>query len=299
LFNKKDFNNLIYTNQACSIKNNKIFLSKQISIDIPQFKNQFNTFNQVRIIPKQKFIEIEIVYQYNEINHELNKESYSSIDFGINNLIALVSENNPLIISGKQIKSINQYYNKTKARLLSIKDKSKIKGYTKQLYNLELKRNEKLKDLLHKVSRYLVNYLVKNKIGNIVIGYNKSWKDSINLGNKTNQTFVSIPYLKLINYIKYKCKMAGINFVLHEESYTSKCDSLVLEKLGKQDVYLGKRIKRGLFQSSIGKLINADINGALNIMRKVVNDSYASKIINSGLLFNPIKIRDIYSLNSL
>ena len=136
-----------------------------------------------------------------------------------------------------------------------------------------------------------MNRLITNKIGNLVVGYNKGWKDSINIGKRNNQTFVNISYDKLLKYLKYKCEMSGIKFILSEESYTSKCDGLAGEEIGKHETYLGKRIRRGLFQSSIGKLINADVNGALNIMRKVVGDSeIISKIINSGWLFQPLRV---------
>ena len=138
--------------------------------------------------------------------------------------------------------------------------------------------------------------MIQNKVGNLIIGHNNRWKDSINIGKVNNQNFFMIPFDKLISYLKYKCEMAGINVIDYEESYTSKCDALSLESISKHDNYKGKRIKRGLFQSSVGKLINADVNGALNIMRKVVNDSYVSKIIDSGQLFRPIKFKDLYSL---
>lgn len=116
------------------------------------------------------------------------------------------------------------------------------------------------------------------------------WKNRISLGKKTNQKFVEIPFSKLIDKISYKCKLVGISFQVNEESYTSKVDHLAFEKLCKHDVYLGKRKKRGLFQSSIGKLINADINGAIGIGRKVFGDSYISGIIDSGLAFNPVRV---------
>jgi IS605 OrfB family transposase len=138
--------------------------------------------------------------------------------------------------------------------------------------------------------------LIQNNVGNLIIGHNNGWKDSINIGKVNNQNFVMIPFDKLISYLKYKCEIAGIMVIETEESYTSKCDALVLESIHKHDKYKGKRIKRGLFQSSVGKLINADVNGALNIMRKVVGDSYVNKIIDSGLLFRPIKFNDLYSL---
>ena len=298
-YKRTKYNQLIYTNQCAVIKNNKIYLSKNLILDIPQFKEQFINFNQITITPKNNRIAVSIIYKVDELNDLVDPTKFSSIDLGVNNLASMIIEGkNPLIFSGKQLKSVNQFYNKQKSELCSIKDKMGIKLYTKKLYGLENKREDVFRDLFHKLSRFIVNYLIENKIGNLVVGYNKNWKDSIELGNKTNQTFVSIPYLKLINYLKYKCKLVGINLILNEESYTSKCDGLALESLEKQDEYLGKRVKRGLFQSSIGKLINADINGALNILRKVVGDS-VSQIINSGLLFNPVKIRDLYDLNSL
>lgn len=123
-----------------------------------------------------------------------------------------------------------------------------------------------------------------------MIGLNRGWKIGINLGKKTNQKFVEIPFSKLIDKISYKCKLVGISFQVNEEFYTSKVDHLAFEKLCKHDVYLGKRKKRGLFQSSIGKLINADINGAIGIGRKVFDDSYVSRIIGSGLAFNPVRV---------
>lgn len=132
--------------------------------------------------------------------------------------------------------------------------------------------------------------LNKDNVLSIDLGLNKGWKQEINLGKKTNQKFVEIPFSRLIDKISYKCKLVGISFQINEESYTSKVDHLAFEKLGKHDVYLGKRKKRGLFQSSIGKLLNADINGAIGIGRKVFGDFYVSKIIDSGFAFNPVRV---------
>lgn len=130
----------------------------------------------------------------------------------------------------------------------------------------------------------------------LVVGYNKGWKQNVNMGKRNNQKFTQIPFARLVSYLEYKCELAGIEIVIHEESYTSKCDSLAFEKIGKHENYLGKRKKRGLFQSSVGKLINADVNGALNIMRKVVGDSCESirRIIDRGLLFNPVRITNVF-----
>lgn len=293
---KKTANQLIYTNQCCVIKNDGyLYLDKYTKIKIPQFekyKDKIKNFQQVRINPKlNNSFEIEIIYIVeNEINIKLNKDLYSSIDLGVDNIATLILPNNrPILFNGKQIKAKNQYFNKEISRLKSCL--SNNQKSSKQIKNLYNKRNNQLTDIFHKLSKRIVNLLVENKIGNLVVGYNKGWKDSINLGKRNNQTFVSISYEKLINYLKYKCEMIGINLIINEESYTSKCDSLALEEIKKHDAYLGKRIKRGLFQSSIGKLINADVNGSLNILRKVVNDSeIISKIINSGWLFRPIRV---------
>ena len=250
-----------------------------------------NNFQQVRIIPKfDKSFDVEIVYnQENQINESLNKDLYSSIDLGVDNLATLVLPNqNSILFNGRPIKSINQYFNKRISKLNS--ELTNNQRTSKQIKRLWYKRENQMRDTFHKVSRKIVNLLIENKVGNIVVGYNKGWKESINIGKRNNQTFVQIPYLKLIDYLKYKCEMVGINLIVNEESYTSKCDALAGEEICKHETYLGKRIKRGLFQSSVGKLINADVNGALNILRKVIGDSYASRIINSGWLFQPIRV---------
>jgi putative transposase len=295
---KKNYNNLIYTNQCCQIKDGYLILEKNVKICIPQYDKYgkwLSSFNQVRVIVKPTYFKIEIVYSRDVENAGLNYEEYSSIDLGIDNLVTLGTHNSqPLLISGRQVKSINQYFNKRLAKYQSIKDSQNIKRQTKRICKLYSDRENAMNDVFHKISRLIVNYLVHNKIGNLVIGYNANWKDSVSLGNKTNQKFVQIPYLKMINYLKYKCELVGIKLVLHEESYTSKCDALALEPVSKRESYSGKRVKRGLFQSASNKFVNADVNGMLNILRKVVGDSYVSKIIDSGLLFNPVKVRNVF-----
>ena len=293
---KQDVNQLIYTNQCCSIKDDGyLYLDKKTKIKIPQFEKyqtKFKSFQQVRVIPKlNKSFEIEIVYIDNtEHNIELDNNLYASIDLGIDNIATIILPNEkPILFNGRQIKAKNQYFNKQISRF-----KSKLtnnKKTSKQIQELYSKRDNQLSDIFHKLSRMIVNKLIENKIGNIVVGYNKGWKDSINIGKRNNQTFVQISYDMLLNYLKYKCEMVGINLIIHEESYTSKCDGLALEDVKQHDTYLGKRVKRGLFQSSICKVINADVNGALNILRKVVGDSeQVVRIINSGWLFQPLRI---------
>ena len=122
---------------------------------------------------------------------------------------------------------------------------------------------------------------------NIIIGYNEGWKTKVNLGSHTNRNFYSIPYSRIIYKLKEKLESNGKNLIIHEESYTSKCDSLTLENLTKRDNFNGDRIYRGLFISKIGKAINADLNGAINIMRKVIN----MKKITGEKIYNPTVIR--------
>lgn len=299
---KRDYNQLILTSQCCQIKESFVFLQKDLKIYIPQWEKygkKLNRFNQVRINPLRngKLIEIEIIYESDINNNELDYSKCCSIDLGVDNLVTLVSEDNqPIIYNGKQFKSINQLFNKCLARCKSELDKcNKGKRTSNKIQKLYEKRKNTLSDLMHKVSRHIVRYMLSKRMGTIVVGYNRGWKDCIRIGKRNNQTFVQVPYETLISYLKYKCEMNGIKCIETEESYTSKCDSLSMELIEKHEIYDGKRIKRGLYQSSVGKLINADVNGALNIMRKVFNDS-AKRIIDRGLLFNPMKLCDLWHL---
>ena len=221
---------------------------------------------------------------------ELDNNLYASIDLGVDNIATMVLSNEkPILFNGRQVKAKNQYFNKKISKLKS--ELTNNKKTSKQIRNLYNKRDNQLSDIFHKLSRMIVNKMISNKIGNIVVGYNKGWKDSINIGKRNNQTFVQTSFDKFIEYLKYKCEMVGINLIINDESYTSKCDALALEDVKQHDTYLGKRVKRGLFQSSMGKVINADVNGSLNILRKVVGDSeQVVRIINSGWLFQPLRI---------
>lgn len=285
----KKQNMVVFTTSTCRLKSDGyIHFIKNI---IPPIKTNIGDSKlcQVRIIPQATCYVVEVIYEKEEHNLSLDKDNVLSIDLGLNNLCTCVSNVGikPFVVNGKIIKSFNQWYNKKRARLMSyIGDK----GTSKRLRRLNNYRNFWVEDHIHKISRFIVNYCICNNIGSLVIGLNKGWKNGINLGKKINQKFVEIPFSKLIRKIFYKCKLVGIILQVHEESYTSKVDHLAFEKLGKHDVYLGKRKKRGLFQSSTGKLINADINGAIGIGRKVFGDSYVSKIIDSGLAFNPVRV---------
>lgn len=301
---KKGLNQLIIPNQSCKIEDGYLILTKTVRVPIPQWEKygeKLEGFQQVRINPRfgGEWFEIEIVYLAEEVaNPALDMGQYASIDLGVGNLATMMDtrDGEALIFNGKQLKAVNQWYNKTLATLKSAAMKCNGKRTTCRIQALTFRRNSRIDDLLHKTSREIVNILLRKGIGTLVVGHNKWWKDEVNLGEANNQNFVGIPFSRFISFLSYKCRMAGIAFVETEEAHTSKCDALALEEVGHHDKYMGRRKKRGLFQSSVGKLLNADVNGALNIMRKVVDDSLVRGIIDRGRLFRPVKLRDLYSL---
>ena len=287
--------NLYYTNQSCSIKDGRIRLSKDLFIAIPQWEkygDRLKSFHQVRLIPNSRNIKVEIVYEKEIEQADVDKKKYASIDLGLDNLATMVTFEGCTIYSGKYLKSYNNHFNKTLSHLQSIKDLQGIKRMTRRITRMYDKRDRYFEDAFHKVSRQIVDTLVREHIGTLVVGYNAGWKQKSDMGKKNNQKFVQMPFARLVDYLRYKCEMIGIEFIAHEESYTSKCDALALEKIGKHESYLGRRVKRGLFRSSTGRLINADQNGALNILRKVVGDSEFTRIVGSGHSLCPIRYRN-------
>ena len=289
--------NLYYTNQSCSIKDGSIRLAKDLFVHIPQwekYSSRIVKFNQVRMIPNDHNIKVEIVYDYDIQHADVDTDKCAAIDFGLDNLATMVTSEGCTIYSGKYLKSYNNHFNKTLSHLQSIKDLQGIKRTTRRITRMYDKRARYFEDAFQKVSRQIVDTLVRNRIGTLVVGYNAGWKQNSDMGKKNNQKFVQMPFARLADYLRYKCEMIGIKFIVHEESYTSKCDALALEPIGKHETYLGRRVKRGLFRSSTGKMINADQNGALNILRKVVGDSEFSRIVGSGHSLCPIRYRNLF-----
>ncbi|MBN1801106.1 MAG: transposase [Candidatus Lokiarchaeota archaeon] len=307
-YKKEGYKLVIFTNQNSKISKDKIILTMSsqfkkafpefahaLEISIPQYKNKsFKDYQQVRILPRKKCYEVEIVYNPLEKKRELDKNKYLSIDFGLNNLITAVENGNsrPFIISGRILKSINQHWNKRKARLHSIKDKQEIQ-WTDQLDTITITRNDRVRDYMHKTARFIVEYCVNNEIGTICLGDLKNIKKNIRMGRQNNQNFVTIPIQKLKQIITYKAQLVGIHVEEVDESYTSKCSSLDLEPIQKREIYIGKRIKRGVFRGS-NFLLNADVNGALNIMRKVIGDDFIKTLSDRGCWFQPVRIRDVF-----
>ena len=275
----------IFPKQAIGLrefkKTSKLRLS-QTDIYIATKLTDFSSLKEVRIVPRMHHYVIEVVYQVKEKTH-CDNGKYASIDLGLNNLatVAFNEGSKPLIVNGRPLKSINQYYNKKKAQY-----QSRIKGNkrtSKRICTLTNKRNNKVTDYLHKVSRLLVNQLVSKNIGTLVIGKNSNMKQDINIGKVNNQNFVQLPIMRFADLMKYKCELEGIKVLFNEESYTSKCSFLDGEPICKHDKYMGKRVKRGLFVSRNGIKINADVNGAYNIMIKAIPNAFANGIEGVGV----------------
>lgn len=291
------------------IKNNKLIIPfsnaykkmhKPITINIPPILAD-KKIKEIRIIPKSnaRFFEIQYTYEVEDIQSNLNSNNALAIDLGINNLCTCVTNSGKsFIIDGKRLKAINQWYNKQNALLQCIKDKQKIdvKYTNKQINNLR-KRNNRVNDYMNKVARKVIKYCLENDIGTIVIGYNREFQKESSLGKINNQKFVNIPYGKLIDKLKYLSKLYGINIRIQEESYTSKAsffdnDNVPMYSNDNNQKYCfsGKRIKRGLYQTSRGYKLNADVNGALNILNK-------SKVVDLSVLYcrgevdTPVRIR--------
>ena len=256
---------------------------------------------EIRIIPKAnaRFFEIQYIYEAECIQRNLNKNNALAIDLGINNLATCVTNiGKSFIIDGRRLKSINQWFNKENDRLQSIKDKQHFgKRTTNRQKAIARDRNNKVNDYMSKAARIIINYCITNDIGTLVVGYNETFQRGSNLGKQTNQNFVSIPYGKLREKLEYLCELNGMVFVKQEESYTSKAsfwdkDNIPVYNADNPQAYAfsGNRIHRGLYKTKNGITFNADVNGALNILRKssVVD---LTVLYGSGKVDTPVRIR--------
>lgn len=263
-----------YSNVFKEKYNKKI---KKIQIKIPSVLEN-KKIKEIQIIPKfnARFFEIQYTYEIQEEKIKLNINNALAIDLGVNNLCTCVTNTGKsFIIDGRRLKSINQFFNKQNAKLQSIKDKQNIKIQTKQQYLIFNKRKNRVDDYINKTCRYIINYCLINDIGTLVIGYNQSFQNKTNLGKRNNQIFTQLPFGKIREKLEYLCKRYNINYILQEESYTSKAsffdnDELPTYNMDNPQTYefSGKRIKRGLYQTKNNYRFNADCNGALNILRK-------------------------------
>lgn len=257
-----------YPKDALSLKNEGFVKLSKTNIVIKTNVSKKNV-QGARIVPKGNHFVIEILYK--AVVKPLKSETPKRVAFvdpGLNNLMTVTSNCfNPLIFNGKPLKSINQLCNKN---ISELKSKLSERGLwtSSLLQSVHTRRTNRLTDLLHKITTQLVNHLDSYNIDTVIFGHNIGQKQDINLGKVTNQNFVQIPFIQLMQLLKYKCELRGIKFIETEESYTSKCSFLDEESICKHSSYLGKRVNRGLFETLNGTLINADVNGSLNIGRK-------------------------------
>lgn len=231
-------------------------------------KTKQSNIKEVRIVPKNGCVAVDVIYTQTANTLKQDNGKYAAIDFGIKNLITLASNvANPIIYRGGTINSINSYYLTAKSKILKDLSKDNIR-HAKSLDKLVYKRWVQITNYLHKLTHNIISYLVLHNINTLVIGYNKGWKEDFKANRKLSSLFYLIPFYKLVKMLRYKCYMKGINVIITEESYTSKCSFLDGESVSKRKSYKGKRVKRGKFKSNDGVCIHADVNGALNILRK-------------------------------
>ncbi|MGG5461239.1 RNA-guided endonuclease InsQ/TnpB family protein [Clostridium sp. B9] len=281
---KKNGRNLVvFTNQNCKLKDNKI----KFPTILGGFKLETKVGNlqQVRILPRNRHFVIEVIYKQDTKEKLNDNKRYLSIDIGLNNLATICNNigEKPIVINGKSLKSINQYYNKKTSYYKNIAKRLNNLDYTKRLNRLTIKRNNKINDYLHKASKFIIEYANELSCNTIVIGNNKDWKRESSMSKKANQNFVGIPHQKLIEMIQYKTEKYGINIVLVEESYTSGTSFIDNELPVKENYNKSRRIHRGLFLSNKGIKINADVNGAYQILKKEFPNAYANGIVGVGL----------------
>ena len=273
---------------------------KAVEITIPPILLD-KKVKEIRIIPKAnaRFFEIQYIYEADCIQRNLNQSNALALDLGINNLVTAVSNTGKsFIVDGRKLKSINQWFNKENARLQSIKDKQHFgKKPTNRQNAIVRDRNNKVNDYMNKTARIIIDYCISNDIGTLIAGYNVTFQRNSNMGKQNNQNFVNIPYGHLRDKLSYLCELNGIVYIEQEESYTSKASFWDNDNIPvynndnpKEYEFSGSRIHRGLYKTAGGKVLNADINGALNIMRK-------SRVVDLKVLYSrgevdtPVRIR--------
>jgi IS605 OrfB family transposase len=248
---KQDGRNLlVYTRQAISIpalKKSRICPS-QLDITVQTKQKEVQ---QVRIVPKASHYVVEVIYRVNPLSsmeNSLNPKWAASLDLGIDVLAAVTSNKRgivPFLINGRPLKSVNAYYNKCRAAIQTTLPQGQYISH--RLISLTDKHNRKVNHYLHWASRYIVGWMVSERLGTLIIGHNKGWKQNVEIGRVNNQNFVTIPHSRFIHMLTYKAQLAGIKVIVQEEGYTSKCSFLDLEPIAKQTEYLGHRVKRGEF----------------------------------------------------
>jgi putative transposase len=285
----KGRNLLIYDKQALgkrAFKKTGKLVPSGLDIEI-ETKTTWDHIDQVRIIPRSSCYVVEVVYQKAEQQAAVVSSVIAAIDLGVNQLAAVTSTKPgfvPLLVNGRPLKDLNHYYNQQRAHHQS--HLAHVKRFTsRQLDRITTKRNRRVNAYLHTASRRIIDHLVREGIGTIVVGKNPLWKQEVELGRKNNQQFVQIPHARFIDQLTYKAQLVGIQVLVQEESYTSKASFLDRDAIPFYDPkqtekprFSGKREKRGLYRASNGRRIHADVNGSYNVLRKAFPDSFGQGI---------------------
>jgi putative transposase len=284
-------NTLFYTRQAISqpaLAEGRICPS-QLAIVVQTKQKEVR---QVRIVPHASHYVVEVIYSVKPTSRTANKlrpEWAASLDLGIDVLAAVTSNKKgltPFLVNGRPLKSVNAYYNKLRAALQAALPCGQSTSH--RLLALTDKRNRKINHYLHWASRYIVGWMVRERLGTLIIGHNVGWKQEVDIGKVSNQNFVSIPHSTFIHLLTYKAQLAGIKVIVREESYTSKCSFLDLEPIRKHTAYCGRRVKRAEFVAADGRQIHADVNGSYNILRKGLPSAFARGI--KGVVVRPVRV---------
>ena len=269
-----------------------------IKIAVPERLRE-KRIKEIRILPfnRGKYFKIQYVYEVEVEQVDVDIANSIAIDLGVDNLASCITSfGTSFILDGRRLKSINQGWNKEKARLQSIASKQHTKQ-TDRLFRITEKRNNRVQDIMRKSARYVINYCIEHKIGTVVVGYNPDFKRSVNLGHVNNQmfTYISLGYFRQI--LSKLCQRYGIVYIEQEESYTSKSSFLDDDILpvynannNSKYVFSGKRVARGLYRSADGHLLNADVHAAANILRKS-KQNFCKEKLSRGLLASPQRIR--------
>lgn len=290
-------NLLVYTAQALSrpaLRAGRIEPS-QLAIVIQTRQQEVQ---QVRIVPKASHYAVEVVYSVRpqtRTANKLNAKWAAGIDLGIDVLAAVTTNQRgiaPFLVNGRPLKSVNAYYHKRRAELQAALPAGQFTS--RRLTQLADKRNRKVQHYLHWASRYIVGWLVHERIGTLVIGHTAGWKQAVNIGKVNNQNFVAIPHSTFINLLTYKAQLAGIKLKVTEESYTSKCSFLDLEPIRKHAAYCGRRTQRATFTAADGRQIHADVNGSYNILRHALPSAFARGI--KGVVVRPVRVQPVRKL---
>jgi putative transposase len=292
---QKGRNILIYDIQALSKKALKKGLIQPSMLGI-EIQTKQTKVAQVRIIPRKAFYMVEVVYDRDEVQAEVNPALMASVDIGLNNLVALTSNKSgciPRIVNGRPIKSVNQYYNKQREH--HQKKMRKHHHTSRKLDRITNKRTRRIDHYMHTASKRLMSLLVTEGRGILIIGKNPLWKQDPTLRKKDAQHFVQLPHARFIEMLSYKAKLVGSQVILQEESSTSKASFLDLDSLPtygtvkSEPVFSGRRVKRGLYKASDKRKINADVNGSYNIMRKASPNAFRSNGVE-GAAVHPVRL---------